>query len=52
MPVVVDELVIRVHVDNAAPSGAARSATPQEKQALIAEVVEHVLEILRRRQEP
>jgi hypothetical protein len=54
MPVFVDEVVINLEVSNrpaggapAAPAGAA-----DDKQALIAECVERVLEILRERGEP
>ena len=52
MPIVVDEVVITVEVSNAAGGGAAAPAPAEDKQALIAECVERVLEILRERQEP
>jgi hypothetical protein len=47
MPVIVDEVVISVEVGNAAAGGAATppSAT-DEKQRVVAECVERVLEIL------
>ena len=52
MPIVVDEVVITVEVSSAAGGGAAAPAPVDDKQALIAECVERVLEILRERQEP
>lgn len=53
MPVIVDEVVISVEVDNTASGGNATPPTPTEdKQALVAECVERVFEILRERQEP
>lgn len=54
MPIVVDELVITVEVgpagQGAAPGGATDGA--EDRRALVAEVVEQVLEILRQREEP
>lgn len=52
MPVIVDEVVISVEVGNQAAGGAA-SAPPatEEKQALVAECVERVLDILRQKAE-
>jgi Family of unknown function (DUF5908) len=53
MPIIVDEVVISVEVTNQASGGAA--ATPsatEDKQAIVAECVERVLEILREREEP
>jgi hypothetical protein len=56
MPIFVDEVVISVDVGNAA-AGAARPASgsgssgSEDKQALIAECVERVLEILAQKQE-
>ena len=53
MPIVVDEVVITVEVGNAAGGGAATPAPPAEdRQALVAECVERVLQILRDREEP
>jgi len=53
MPIVVDEVVITVEVGNAASGGAATAPAPSDdRQALIAECVERVLEILRDRAEP
>ena len=57
MPIVVDEVVISVEVENA--GGGARSSGAgggggggaDDKQALIAECVERVLEVLAQRQE-
>ena len=54
MPITVDELVITVEVgpagQGAAPGDAGEAA--EDRQALVAEVVEQVLEILRQREEP
>lgn len=64
MPVIVDEVVISVDVSNEASGGAARppsgegsaggagGASPNDRQALVAECVERVLEVLARREEP
>lgn len=54
MPVIVDEVVISVEVAGAAPgaqSAAGAAAAPQDRQALVAECVERVLDILRQREE-
>lgn len=52
MPVVIDEVVISVEVTNQASGGAATppSAT-SDKQAIVNECVERVLEILRQKEE-
>lgn len=52
MPVIVDEVVISVEVTNQASGGttSAPSAT-DDKQAIIAECVERVLEILKQKAE-
>ena len=53
MPVIVDEVVISVEVGNAESGGAASPPAPLEgKQALVAECVERVLQILREQREP
>lgn len=56
MPVVIDEIVVQLDVCNAEGGGADRPAKPalaaDDRQALIAECVERVLEVLRRQQEP
>lgn len=53
MPIVVDEVVITVEVGNAAGGGAATPPPPAEdRQALVAECVERVLQILAEREEP
>ena len=52
MPIVVDEVVITVEVGNAAGGAATPSASAEDRQALIAECVERVLEVLRDRAEP
>jgi len=54
MPVIVDEIVISVEVTNQAAGGAL--ATPgavstEERQALMSECVERVLEVLQRKEE-
>jgi hypothetical protein len=57
MPIVVDEVVISVEVENAGGGARASSAGAggggggDDKQALIAECVERVLEVLAQRQE-
>jgi len=53
MPVIVDEIVISVEVANqsASPAAATAGAPPQERRALIAECVEQVLDVLRRKEE-
>jgi hypothetical protein len=54
MPVIVDEVVISVEVTNAASGGAggeAGAASTDDKQAIVTECVERVLEILARREE-
>ncbi len=65
MPVIVDEVVISVDVTNEASGGANRppsaeggsggaggAASLGERQALVNECVERVLEVLARREEP
>ena len=52
MPVIVDEVVISVEVSNAAAGGAASmSPMTQEKQTIISECVERVLDILEQKTE-
>jgi len=53
MPVVVDEVVISVEVAGPPAGGQAAAAAqaPSDTQALVAECVERVLDILRQRQE-
>ena len=58
MPIVVDEVVISVEVESR-PTGAARTSGPgatasssaEDKQALVAECVERVLDVLAQREE-
>jgi hypothetical protein len=57
MPIFVDEVVISVEVEDR-PAGDSRSSAPgaspsttEDKQALVAECVERVLEILAQREE-
>jgi hypothetical protein len=52
MPIVVDEVVISVEVGNAAGGGASPPPPQADRQALVAECVERVLEILREQKEP
>ena len=52
MPVIVDEVVISVEVSNQASGGAASTpSATEEKQTLISECVERVLEILEQKME-
>lgn len=52
MPILIDEVVIQVEVGNAASGGTATPPAPAEdKQALVAECVERVLDILRQQKE-
>ncbi len=52
MPVVVDEVVISVEVTNQASGGAASApSTTEEKQTIISECVERVLDILKQKAE-
>ena len=52
MPIVVDEVVISVEVTNQASGGAAPApGSAEDRQAVVEECVERVLEILRRKEE-
>jgi len=52
MPIIVDEVVISVEVANPAAGGAASSgASTEDKQIIVSECVERVLEILERKSE-
>jgi len=52
MPIIVDEVVISVEVTNQASGGAASAPNATtEKQILVAECVERVLDILEQRRE-
>lgn len=52
MPVIIDEVIISVEVSNQASGGAASVTTAtDDKQAIIAECVERVLEILQQKAE-
>ena len=52
MPIIVDEVIISVEVGQGpAPQGSAPAAAPTDRQALVEECVERVLEVLRRREE-
>ena len=52
MPVIVDEVVISVEVSNAVAGGAASTSSgTQEKQTIISECVERVLDILEQKAE-
>jgi len=52
MPILIDEIVIKVEVSNAEGGGTSTPpAAAQDKQALVAECVERVLDILRQQKE-
>ena len=54
MPIIVDEVVISVEVSNQAAGGAGAAAAPsptEDKQIVVAECVERVMQILRDREE-
>ena len=52
MPVIVDEVIISVEVSNAASSGAASTpSVTEEKQIIVSECVERVLDILEQKEE-
>jgi len=57
MPIFVDEVVISVEVEDSpaadarSPGASSASSTAEDKQALVAECVERVLEILAQREE-
>lgn len=52
MPIIVDEVVISVEVTNQASGGSASAPSASEtKQAIVAECVERVLDVLRQKQE-
>ena len=52
MPVIVDEVVISVEVTNQAAGGAASApSATDDKQAIVSECVERVLDILAQREE-
>ena len=52
MPILIDEIVVQVEVSNAAGGGTATPPAPgTDKQALVAECVERVLDILRQQKE-
>ncbi|HEX8431401.1 MAG TPA: DUF5908 family protein [Longimicrobium sp.] len=53
MPIIVDEVVISVEVGNAASGGAASAPSgTADKQSIVAECVERVLDILAQKREP
>jgi hypothetical protein len=55
MPIIVDEVVISIEVTNQAAGGSGGASPdappPNDNQALVAECVERVMEILREREE-
>lgn len=52
MPIVVDEVILSVEIGNQESGGAApEPAGPQDRQALVQECVERVLEILHEKDE-
>ena len=52
MPLIVDEIVISVEVTNRESGGAAAApSATDDKQAIVTECVERVLDVLRRKEE-
>lgn len=57
MPILIDEIVIQVEVSNSSPPAAGASPTGskpaagEDRQALIADCVERVLDVLRQQKE-
>lgn len=53
MPVIIDEVIISVEVSNQASGGTASAPplTAEDRQALVAECVERVLDILEQKRE-
>jgi hypothetical protein len=53
MPVIIDEVIISVEVSNQASGGtaSASSLSPEDRQVLVAECAERVLEILEQKAE-
>ncbi|MEI6276676.1 MAG: DUF5908 family protein [Prolixibacteraceae bacterium] len=52
MPIIIDEVVITVEVTNQDSGGASpSSSSPENKQAIVSECVERVLEILKQKTE-
>lgn len=51
MPIIIDEIVISVDVDNTVSGGAASPSVADDRQTIVAECVERVLEVLRQREE-
>lgn len=52
MPIVVDEVIISVEVSNEASGGGGRApSATDDRQSIVAEAVERVLEILRQQEE-
>ena len=53
MPIVVDEVIISVEVSNQVSGGAAPpKGETEDRQAIVEECVERVLEVLRQKHEP
>ncbi|WP_188708271.1 DUF5908 family protein [Neiella marina] len=53
MPLLIDEVVISIQVDNHQSGGASGRPTElQNKQQIVAECVEQVMELLQQREEP
>ncbi|MBS1911437.1 MAG: hypothetical protein JST22_05575 [Bacteroidetes bacterium] len=52
MPIIIDEVVISVEVGNKASGGSASTPSPtDDKQAIVAECVERVLDLLAMKEE-
>jgi len=51
MPVIVDEVVISVEVINTASGGGGKASALDDRQAIVNECVERLLDILRQKEE-
>lgn len=51
MPIVVDEVVILIEVEEKGSNASVSASSPEDKQAIVSECVERVLEILAQKEE-